>query len=671
MNEEKQLTSWKAIGAYLERDARTVRRWEKEEGLPVHRHTHKRGSSVYAYPAEIDTWRASRKVVPEPAPVRSLWRWPAFALTMLLCLIMVGNGVRSVSAQTKQASRQVWVGNGAEVNTEGSVSADGRFLSFTDQATGDLAIRNLDTGENRRLTDNPNTDWLNFADNSSISPDGRQVAYAWYTDTEDSYDLRVIPATGEKAARRVIYGNKDVSYMQPFGWLPDGSGVFAYLSRLDQTHQIALIRSDGSGTTVLKSFDWRSSAGMSVSPDGRYIAYDFPPREDNPEHDIYILAADGGREVRAVQSPADDLMVGWAPDGKSLLFSSDRTGSQGLWSIGVANGEPVGQPALLKKDIGRITPLGLSSRGTLYYGMQTGIRDVYTVSIDPKTLKPVSEPVLAAQRFLGTNEGADWSPDGKYLAYASRRGSARRSPSVLTIHTLADGSERDVLMKLAYIAGYYGIRWSRDGRSILVRGVDRKGREGLYKVDVQTGEAVSMVSGLVSPPEWSPDGRTMYFLRGGQAATIMALDTRDNTEREVYQKLGGNFSPFTISPDGKNLAFVENADDHSKGQHILVFPTGGGKPRVLVEGPRIQGYVLLQWTPDGKSLLFTKPGLEVWRVNVSTGEQSLVDRYAATGGGLRAGRISPDGRQFSYTYGGATAEIWALENFLPAPAAGK
>jgi len=63
---EPTLESWKEISAYLQRDAKTARKWEKEEGLPVHRHTHKSRSSVYAYASEIDAWRASRKVVPEP-----------------------------------------------------------------------------------------------------------------------------------------------------------------------------------------------------------------------------------------------------------------------------------------------------------------------------------------------------------------------------------------------------------------------------------------------------------------------------------------------------------------------------------------------------------------------------------------------------------------------------
>ncbi len=56
------LDSWKEIAAYLRREVRTVQLWEKNEGLPVHRHFHKRLGSVYALRSEIDVWlhRASR-----------------------------------------------------------------------------------------------------------------------------------------------------------------------------------------------------------------------------------------------------------------------------------------------------------------------------------------------------------------------------------------------------------------------------------------------------------------------------------------------------------------------------------------------------------------------------------------------------------------------------------
>ena len=129
---EARLESWKEIAEYLQRNTTTARRWEHEEGLPVHRHSHNSRSSVYAYPSEIDVWRASRKAVPEPAPLwRSLLAPPrslAFAATVVLCLVMVGNGIRpqAAAAQTSgMATRQVFTGPGNEYV---QASPDGRFL---------------------------------------------------------------------------------------------------------------------------------------------------------------------------------------------------------------------------------------------------------------------------------------------------------------------------------------------------------------------------------------------------------------------------------------------------------------------------------------------------------------------------------------------------------------
>ena len=56
----RRLESWKEVAAYLGRDITTVRRWEKREGLPVHRLHHSRLGSVYAYTAELDAWRRER-----------------------------------------------------------------------------------------------------------------------------------------------------------------------------------------------------------------------------------------------------------------------------------------------------------------------------------------------------------------------------------------------------------------------------------------------------------------------------------------------------------------------------------------------------------------------------------------------------------------------------------
>jgi TolB-like protein/Flp pilus assembly protein TadD len=57
----RRLESWKEIATYLGRDVTTVRRWEKREGMPVHRHVHDKGGSVYAFSSELEAWLQSRK----------------------------------------------------------------------------------------------------------------------------------------------------------------------------------------------------------------------------------------------------------------------------------------------------------------------------------------------------------------------------------------------------------------------------------------------------------------------------------------------------------------------------------------------------------------------------------------------------------------------------------
>src|SRR5580704_12618633 len=57
---EDRLDSWKEIAEYLDRDVTTVQRWEKREGMPVHRHVHDRMGSVYTFRADLDAWMRSR-----------------------------------------------------------------------------------------------------------------------------------------------------------------------------------------------------------------------------------------------------------------------------------------------------------------------------------------------------------------------------------------------------------------------------------------------------------------------------------------------------------------------------------------------------------------------------------------------------------------------------------
>src|SRR5687767_13326339 len=59
---DDRLDSWKEIAAYLKRDVTTVQRWEKREGMPVHRHVHDKLGSVYAFRSDLDAWVCGRNL---------------------------------------------------------------------------------------------------------------------------------------------------------------------------------------------------------------------------------------------------------------------------------------------------------------------------------------------------------------------------------------------------------------------------------------------------------------------------------------------------------------------------------------------------------------------------------------------------------------------------------
>lgn len=105
---ERRLTGWKEIAAYLRKDVRTVLRWERERGLPVHRPPGRRGQSVYAIPEELDRW-IDRPADPPPAdpsppalpsrarrPALADLRWLAIPLALLI--IAAGYGARARTA---------------------------------------------------------------------------------------------------------------------------------------------------------------------------------------------------------------------------------------------------------------------------------------------------------------------------------------------------------------------------------------------------------------------------------------------------------------------------------------------------------------------------------------------------------------------------------------------
>ena len=666
------LQGWKEIATYLDRDARTARRWEQSSSLPVRRHGGERGS-VYAYPAELDAWRATRKPRAGMEAQPQSWRRliPAAAggtaLVAVAAVVLWGpimNPPHPLIAAAEASGvvvRQVWTG--PDVDIMGAPSPDGRFLSYVHWATGDLALRDLEAGKHHLLTGKGSWgDSDSYAEFSVISPDGSRVVYAW---SDSGYELRIVGTDASES--RLLYRNDEIPYLVPKSWTPDGKQVLAVFFRKDGTTQIALISVDDQSVRVVKTLDWNDRVEARLSPDGRYIAYDASKEGPSGPRDIFLLAADGSREIALVTHPANDMSPVWTPDGNWVAFVSDRTGAASLWAMRVADGRPQGRPVLFKRDIGTSNVLGFSNEGALFYGVGSGQEDVYIASLDFDDGRTTSPPVRGTERFLGSNSAPEWSPDGQRLAYFSKREAA--GSTVLCVRSLETGEERDLPLQLGLNRPHLNRpRWSPDGRSLTVLGGDRRGRGGIYRIDVKTGEQTALFQSLpddfLTFHVWSRDGEEIFFTRSDQQrknVRVVARNVKTGQERVVHRP-DGFARGIALSPDGGQLALVVSKRDRSV---LTVIPAAGGEAREIDPGRYIP-VNMLAWTADGRRLLFgthvNVAQREVWLVSADGGEPRKLDLDMERMSGFT---MHPDGKRIAFTAGGYSNEIWVMENFLP------
>jgi Tol biopolymer transport system component len=575
-------------------------------------------------------------------------------------------GLRSDPAapRTGVVVRQVWTGPGVDVY--GTISPDGHYLSFVDWSTGDLAIRDLKTGDNRHLTNKPKG-VREHAEWSAISKDGKQVAYSWFKGEAGPpdwrYQVRVASLSGE-ANPRVLFDSEEVQNISPYDWSPDGKWLAVGIKRKDHTAQIGLLSTAGGELRVLKTVDWRGSDRIHFSPDGKFLAYDLPASDAGLQRDIFVMATDGSREIAAVVDPNQDLVLGWSPDGRQLLFSSDRTGTMSLYTLPFADGRIAGPPKLVKTDIGNFeTPMGVSSAGALYLG-RTGVNhDIALATVDwPRgTLSAAS--ITNLSRSAGSNFRPDWSPDGKELAYLSNasRGGVDRTLQILAVDT---GQHRELQPRLSF---FDSPRWSPDGRSFLVQGTDLKGRQGIFRVDAQSGEATTLVQTEVcGSAEWAPDGRKIYLTcrRDGQSA-LLERDLESGRERTLITRRNLGFT--YVSPDGRSI-LTKTIDTGTRIQTAVLVPADGGEAKELMRGNPDQGVLLEGWTPDGKAVVIDKASgktHEFWRVPADGGAPQKMDLDLH---GIETGeplRFDPTGRRIAMTAMGASkSEVSVIENFL-------
>ena len=600
-------------------------------------------------------------------------------LTMLLSFAFGCFGHQDLGKAEDRTKAEPKMRKVTDIGYSVSISSDGRFLIYRDGYVSEkgkehhVFVLNLQTRERRRLTKAGTGD---AGDVAALSGDGKEIAYQWFNPA-GIRELRIIGIDG--SADRIIYSNPDLSnWLDPMDWSPNGSHVLAILRVGGGTYQIVLVSVANGSVRVLRSFDWYPQWGkMSFSPDGRYVAYDFPYEKGARQRDIFLLPIDGGPQIPLVVHPASDFFLGWTPDRRQILFLSDRSGTWDAWTLEIADGQPHGRPKLVKADIGAIgRSLGFTRDGSYYYRRRRWSNDVYLTTFDPATDK------LGKPQKLVSNVGYDtsvaWSPDGQYLAYVFGRG-----PIAVGVRSRETCEERRFQLKMTRM-GSHAVQpqWSPDGRFLLVQGRDLNFRQGLYRIDPETGRVTPVVQRETTTlewPVWSPDGRLMFtrWSKPWPVRIIVVRDLETSRETELYRVVApAGVAHLAGSPDGQRLAFVWW--DSEKGEAALkVIPTGGGEPRELVKLPKPelssygQPIAALAWTPDSRHLIYApsttgQRRFELWRVSAKGGEAENLG--VAMEGLLPYGlSVHPDGRRIAFTAGTpARWEVWVIENLLPA-----
>ena len=245
------------------------------------------------------------------------------------------------------------------------------------------------------------------------------------------------------------------------------------------------------------------------------------------------------------------------PDGKALLFNQDGL----LYTVPVAGGSP------------ELLPTGLADRNNNDHGI---------------------------------------SFDGKWLALSHHRDGMPDFGSTVYIMPLAGGPLRMVTKETPS----YWHGWNPNGKEVLY--VAKRGTTGVYHIYSNSinGQAEKQLTthttGHVDGPEYSPDGKWIYF-NGNPTGTMQIWRMRpDGTDRQqITFDENHNWFPH-LSPDGRWIAYLSfmpdiHPDEHPAYQPVTLklLPVAGGAPRILAYLYGGQGTINVpSWSPDSKSLAF-------------------------------------------------------------------
>ncbi len=559
--------------------------------------------------------------------------------------------------------------------SEIAMTSDGETFIYTDWMTGDLVVNHLSSGKAYALYD---VDWFKseeFFEAPVLSPDEKRIAFLNFSWANNRTVAKVEADSVRGGRRRTLYVDKSVSYVIPQDWSPDGKSILAVFEALDRSISLVAIATAGKTVQRLVTLNWEYPRRADYSPDGSFIAHDSTKDGDRK---IYLISADGLQEQVLVDSPGEDDSPLWVPDGRFLLFRSSRSGNWDLMALPMERGRAVGDPLLIKSNIGEATFLRSMTRDRrLFYGEQVAGPGIELMDRSEKSDATGRLRELPKTRTRSQHR-ARFFPDGKHLAYiAGSRFPYEGGNQVLRITDLNGKVVKD-LPPRAEIRWIFGLSVSPDGKKLAVMGHGAKRQSKIFLLSAETGTVLREFAPLTEqgstlelfrkgPFDWSRDSRLLYFLgsvpQANEAVHVTLEVESGKTARIPLPELVDRRAA-RISPDQNYLIWAVKSNSAAGPEiksNLVLRSLADGTERVLKKNVQISR---IDWDHNSRHIFYKKGKDEarLYRLSIETGAEELFSKNCRD---LHITDVSRDGRHLAFQSNRQDWRIWTVENFLP------